>query len=99
MSYSAFTQRQRRFDALKLMHAGGGDANELVLLQALRELGYPRATRPQVREDLDYLREAGLIHLDFVNDTQAVGRITERGIDCVEGRIEVEGVARPQRAG
>lgn len=99
MSYSEFSQAQRRLRILELLRDGGEGGDEKVLLVALREVGFPRATADQVRADLDALRACGLLTVEWWHDRIAVARLTDRGLETAAGRIEVDGIAKPARVG
>ena len=87
-----WTTARRRF-LLRLLLECGGTANEEVLCKAARRGGFQRDTRDALRGDLDHLRRLGCITENWAG-TIRVLRLTERGEDAAEGRIDVAGVER-----
>lgn len=89
----------RRLALLRLLREAGGAANESVLRQGLSALGFNRETREDIRADLNLFREAGLVTQDWFENRLVVATLTDRGLDVAAGRIEVEGIERPDRVG
>lgn len=71
--------------------AEGGSSNEVVLGEAVEQMGVRRPSAARLRAELEQLAEAGLIHITRI---VAVG-ITERGEDVAAGRSAASGVRRP----
>ena len=69
-------------------------ANSSVLSGMLHQLGHS-PTRDQVKTELRWLAEQGLIGLDEVGSVLVV-QLSERGQDVAEGRAVVDGVAKPR---
>lgn len=79
-----------------LTEVGGLTANEAVLRTGLDTVGHVVA-RDQVRQDMQFLADAGLIDLETLAMPSGplwLGRLTAAGQDVAEGRRHVPGVAR-----
>ena len=68
-------------------------ANSSVLNMALERFGHA-TTRDQVRTELRWLEEQGLVSVEDMGPV-LVATATERGLDVARGRAVVPGVARP----
>jgi hypothetical protein len=68
-------------------------ANSSVLTMALERFGHA-ATRDQVKTELRWLEEQGLLSVEDIGAV-LVATLTERGSDVACGRAKVPGVARP----
>lgn len=94
MSYSEHVARDARLVILRaLAKETDGRLNETVLTAALDSFGY-RRSRDWVRTQLRMLEEVGA-----VANTEAgsilVASLTRAGLDHVERRTVIEGIARP----
>lgn len=69
-------------------------ANERLLHDVVEDAGLP-CSRDQVRTDLSWLRDQGLILVQELAGVM-VAEITQGGMDVGRGRVRVPGVARPQ---
>lgn len=69
-------------------------ANDSVLSMVMEHLGLP-VTRDQLRTQLGWLEEQGLVRLSRPTDSLIVAGLRERGADVAVGRAHVEGVQRP----
>lgn len=69
-------------------------ANDSLIATAIGELGLP-VTRDQLRTQLGWLEEQGLVRLERPRDGLIVVSLRERGADVALGRAHVEGVQRP----
>lgn len=69
-------------------------ANDSVLMMDMERLGLP-VTRDQLRGQLGWLAEQGLVRLTRPNDNLIVVSIRERGADVAVGRAHVDGIQRP----
>lgn len=86
----------RRLAELKLLIEAAGEANESVLEQGLAMLGHTaELTRENVRADLRFLEDRGLVRLAYFNDRIIVAHITRRGVEVAEGKRVVDGIKRP----
>lgn len=72
-------------------------ANDSLLYLELERLGLP-ATRDQLRTQLGWLEEQGLVRLQRPTDSLIVVTLRERGAEVAIGRATVEGVQRPSAA-
>lgn len=96
-TYDDFVTQDLRAAVLRFLLEAEGTANEQVLLRALKETQFPRLTGDKVRAQVDWLRQAGAVSVEWLSETVAVVTLTARGQDCARGDIEVAGVARPER--
>ena len=95
--YAEHMAEDRRGAILHLMEAADGTATESLLYRALRASLFPRLTREQLLEDMDWLRTRGMVTNEWVEDELLVSTLTARGLDAARGDIEVKGVAKPRR--
>jgi hypothetical protein len=58
-------------------------------------IGHVGATREDVRKDIQFMAERGLVTVEWIEDKIMVAKLTERGLDVEAGRVEVEGVKPP----
>jgi len=87
-----------RLSLLRLLESTPGyEANESILHDAVSQLGI-RATRDQIRGELTWLREQGLIHVDIIADLM-IAKATERGCEVAKGLATHPGVKRPSPKG
>ncbi len=76
-----------------------GGASETLLLQVVQS-EYANATALELRSELDYLEERGLIKIERHPDGRWYADIGRYGIDVVEYTVDVEpGIARPKKTG
>lgn len=68
-------------------------ANSSILAGGAHDLGLT-ATRDQVKTELAWLSDQGLVSVEDLNGLH-VAILTERGLDVAEGRTTVPGVQRP----
>lgn len=93
--FAEVVQEQRRLSILRLLESVPMYAStEVLLYQALPDQGVASSI-DQVRGDLAWLGEQGLVTVEHIGDVMT-GRITGRGIDVAIGRALVPGVARPR---
>ena len=93
--FASYMMEHVRLTVLRVLaQAPGYMANDSVLSQAVQTMGLP-CTRDQLRHQLAWLAEQGLIVLEKATATLDVARITERGVDVAFGRATVPGVQRP----
>lgn len=69
-------------------------ANSSVLASILDQFGHA-VSRDQVKTELRWLEEQGLVAIDEVGSV-LVATLNERGQDVAEGRAVVDGIARPR---
>ena len=93
--YADFLRKDTRLVLLRiLVEMPGYRANSSVLSNMLHQLGHS-PTRDQVKTELRWLEEQGLIALEEVSSV-LVCTLKERGQDVAEGRSVVDGVAKPR---
>ncbi len=94
MSYSEFVTMDARLVLLReLAGLPGGRINEVALTTVLDAFGY-RRSRDWVRTQLRAMTEIGAVRVTEAG-TVWVAEITRAGLDHVERRIVLEGVAKP----
>ena len=69
-------------------------SNDSLLMGEMERLGLP-LTRDQLRGQLGWLEEQGLIRLARPSDSLIVATLRERGGEVAIGRAHVEGIQRP----
>lgn len=90
-----FTMGHARLAVLRaLTGAATHAANDSVLMMEMDRLGLP-LTRDQLRTQLGWLEEQGLLKLARPTETLVVVTLRERGADVALGRAHVDGIARP----
>lgn len=95
MNFFDYTMEHVRLTVLRiLVDAPGYAANDSVLSTSIGQMGLP-CTRDQLRSQLTWLEEQGLVTLARPFPTLTVATITERGGDVAAGRSRVPGVQRP----
>ena len=93
-NFSAHLTEDRRLVLLRLLaELPVYRANSSVLNVALERFGHA-TTRDQVRTELRWLEEQGLVSIEDMGPV-LVATATERGLDVARGRAVVPGVARP----
>lgn len=94
-SFYDYTMGHARLAILRsLVEAVQHTANDSVLSMVMEQLGLP-VTRDQLRTQLGWLEEQGLIRLTRPTDNLLVAALRERGADVALGRSSVDGVQRP----
>ncbi|MBE0691522.1 MAG: hypothetical protein IH590_00290 [Aquamicrobium sp.] len=94
MSYEQHLAEDARLVILKeLAKQPGGSLNETLLARVLDTYGH-RRSRDWLRTQLRKLDELGAIKLSEAG-TVMIGEITRTGMDHVERRAVIDGVARP----
>lgn len=89
----------QRLAALKLLADAPEYAlNSSLMADALGQLGLG-ASRDQVRTEIAWLAEQGLVTCEELSSGLLVATLTERGGDVAAGRASVPGVQRPAPKG
>lgn len=95
MSFADHLRKDVRLVTLRVLsEMPGYRSNSSVLFTALDRFGHT-VTRDQVKTELRWLAEQGLVELDEAGSV-LVAKLTERGQDVAEGRAVVDGVAKPR---
>jgi Fe2+ or Zn2+ uptake regulation protein len=95
MSFADYLQKDRRLVLLRILaELPGYRSNSSVLTTLVGNFGHTM-TRDQVRTELRWLQEQGLVMIEEAG-TVLVPTLTERGQDVAEGRAVVDGVAKPR---
>jgi Fe2+ or Zn2+ uptake regulation protein len=98
MAYSELLAQDRRLAILLLLAASpAGAGNEALLHAALPDFGHSPSA-DQIRSDLAWLAEQGLITSRETHGLM-VATLTGRGQDVAEGRAVVPGVKKPRLGG
>lgn len=93
MSFREFHREHVRLAVLQLLEQDAGYRhNEGVILSGLLYVGHT-VTAAQVRTELSWLEEQGLVSTERVGDL-VVAEVSERGCDVAAGRVRAPGVAR-----
>ena len=96
MSYRDRVEADRRLIILRLLIENGGAASESVLERGLIDLGERiEMDRTTVRRFLTELELKTCILVDLFQDKVMVANITKYGVAVAEGRMTVDGVAKP----
>lgn len=99
MSYHDHFAGHLRLTILRVLsEAPAYKVNDSLLTSACDAVGVP-ATRDQVRVQLAWLKEAGLVLLEEPVTKLTIATATERGLDVAAGRAFVPGVQRPSPRG
>lgn len=94
MTFGERMAQDRRLAILKLLgRTPGYRANESLLHLALEDFGH-RISRDQVRTELCWLAEQGLVASEEIAGL-IIATATRRGLDVAEGKATVPGVKRP----
>lgn len=95
MKFADYLRRDVRLVALRILsETPSYRANSSVICNLLDQLGHT-LTRDQVKAELRWLEETGLVTLDEAGSV-LVAKLTERGQEVAEGRAVVDGVAKPR---
>lgn len=93
--YAQFLKEDQRLVILRtLSQLPSYTANSSVLYGLLQKYGH-NPSRDQVKTELHWLAEQGLVTIINDLDGLLIARITERGTDVAEARAVVPGVKRP----
>jgi hypothetical protein len=72
-------------------------ANELIVVDCVRQ-AQPNVTPREVRMEMDYLAERGLLEITCRDCPAWFGKLTRAGIDVVEYTVDCDpGIARPPK--
>jgi Fe2+ or Zn2+ uptake regulation protein len=95
MKYADFVRQDRRLQILLILQAAAGyGASNYLLSHGLDAFAH-QVSMDALRGDLAWLEEQGLVSLSTQDDA-TIARLTQRGLDCAEGRVVVPGVKRPK---
>lgn len=96
--YYDFVMSHVRFAILRVLaETFQHTCNDSVLFSRMEALGLP-ITRDQLRTQLGWLEEQGLIRTARPTDNLIVANLRERGADVALGRAAIEGIQRPSPA-
>ena len=95
MSLEMIMREERRLAMLKLLaKAPGRSANAYVIARSLPQLGHG-CTLDQVKTDLAWLAEQGLIKSEDLGGGMVVATLLNRGDEAQAGLASIPGVAVP----
>lgn len=95
LSFYDFTMGHARLAVLRaLTEAPGHSLNDSVLAMLMEQLGLP-VTRDQLRTQIGWLEEQGLVRVSRPSESLMVVEVRERGGEVAIGRAHVEGIQRP----
>ena len=97
MTFAELKQSDMRIVMLRSIKDDGYSLNESILQSVLEMYGHS-VTRDQVRTQMRWLEEQGLLTIEDIAGT-LVGQLTGRGVDVADGRARVDGVKRPRPRG
>lgn len=93
-NYKEFMRPRLRMAMLQLMEQlPRGQSNSSMMSDVLRR-GLFVTSREEVKQDLRWLAERGLVVVDEEAGQVLVVSITQAGRDCVNGDVDVDGVER-----
>lgn len=93
--YSEYMAHDARLIILRHLHGQTSQtSNEAVLVRALETYGH-NVSRDYVRTQLRALKDLGAVSLREPSPTVMIASLTRLGLDHVERRAVIEGVARP----
>lgn len=90
----ALSEDRRLSLLLILAETPGYSANAFLLRDAVADIYGHNASLDQVRGDIAWLGEQGLVNAKITGDV-AIATLTPRGADAAAGRASVPGVKRP----
>ncbi|MBQ1782894.1 MAG: ArsR family transcriptional regulator [Gammaproteobacteria bacterium] len=85
---------QRVSILIALGQTPGAGLNDSILHDAVSALGV-LSSRSQIRNELLWLEENGLVRIDRVTPTLMVATLTSRGRDFLAGNVFIDGVKTP----
>jgi Fe2+ or Zn2+ uptake regulation protein len=92
-AYDQFNRKHRRLSILRILEGAPGYAsNEAILHQMVNHFGIT-STRDQVRSELAWLAEVGLVKIEDLGSLM-MATITERGMDIAQGHAHHPDIAR-----
>lgn len=95
MSFSDYLRKDVRLVMLRVLsETPAFRANSSVMANLLHQFGHS-VTRDQVKTELRWLEEQGLLSLEEAGSV-LVATLQERGQDVAEGRSIIDGIARPR---
>lgn len=94
MNYDAFNRKHRRLAILRtLEQAPGYKSNEAILTQMANALAIV-STRDQVRSELTWLQENGLVTVEEIVGL-LIATATQRGVEIAQGLAGHPDIAKP----
>lgn len=94
MNFFERMAEDRRLVIVRLLERSlGYSANESLLGPVLRDIGHAVSSE-QIRADLKWLQEAGLVMVEEIAGIQ-IASLTQRGLETAQGIVITAGVRRP----
>jgi len=97
VNFKELTRSDMRLAMLRSIQDDGYALNESVLQSVLKLYGH-NVSRDQVRTQIRWLEEQGLVSVEDVSGI-LVAQLTGRGMDVANGCAVVDGVKRPRPRG
>lgn len=95
MSYAHFLREDQRLVILRVLsELPSYRGNSSVIANLLHHFGHS-PSRDQVKAELRWLADVGALTIDEAGSV-LVATLTERGQDTAEGRVRIDGIARPR---
>ncbi|MBI1408136.1 MAG: hypothetical protein GC145_18645 [Caulobacter sp.] len=96
MSYRDLVEAERRLIVLRLLIENGGAGSESIIERGLLAIGERvDLDRAAVRRFIRELEQKTCVLVDLFQDKLMVATITKHGVAVAEGRVSVDGVAKP----
>jgi hypothetical protein len=93
-TFADYLAEDRRLAILRTLEAAAEyEANDSMLAQFARQIGHA-VSRDQIRTDLAWLKEQGLITIEEILTVQ-IAKLTQRGLETAQGIVTTPGVKRP----
>lgn len=81
--------KQRRTAILRLLaDQEGREANFNVIMAFIHRSRFEATSRDRLNQDLDLLKQYGLIADEFLDGGMRIAKLTERGVDGAYGRLD-----------
>lgn len=97
-SFGSYIAEDRRLCLLRTLAAQtDGTLNESILQRAVEKYGH-NVSRDVIKADLRWLAEVGTVENKEV-EGYLIASLTDRGLDHVERRTAIDGIAKPKLGG
>lgn len=84
-----------RLTVLRLLaEAPGYTLNDSLVTKSVQTLGIA-ATRDQIRTEMTWLEQQGVVRCQVLSGGLIVAQLTERGSDAAQGLAPIPGISRP----
>lgn len=93
--FSSIYLADLRLTMLQILAASECEVNVSILKHSIIEVTRHRPSGDEVRAEIAWLAERGLVHKRAIGATIEAATITERGEDAATGRAQIHGVLPP----